>query len=118
MGRGKGHLAFLDEFREAGKLEGLRRLLNKGRSKGACVVLGCQDVEGVRAEYGREEANEILAQCTHTVVLNVGSPETAQWATGIFGEVDMEVETTGQSYGSQFAANDSQKFERKTLVST
>lgn len=108
----------LDEFREAGKLQGLRTLMNKGRSKGACVVLGCQEVEGVRAVYGREEGNEILGQCAHKIVLNVGSPETAQWAVGIFGEVDMEVETTGQSVGNHYSANESTKFERKSLFST
>ena len=109
---------FLDEFREAGKLNGLRSLLNKGRSKGACLVLGCQDIEGVRAVYGPHEGGELLSQCLHTVILNVGNPETAQWAANLFGAEDVLVESVGTSIGGHFNENQSEKLERKTLVTT
>ena len=116
-GRGRTWL-ILDEFREAGKLLGLRSLLNKGRSKGACVVLGCQDVEGVRAVYGPQEAGELLAQCLHTVVLNIGNPETAQWASNLFGSEDTPVESLSVSRAGPYHESDSEKLERKTLVTT
>lgn len=76
---------FLDEVREAGKLDGLSRLMTKGRSKGACVVLGFQDIDGLRDVYGEEVANEIVAQCNNIAVLRLNSPETAQWASELFG---------------------------------
>ncbi len=76
---------FLDEIREAGKLEGLSRLLNMGRSKGACVVLGFQDIEGMQAVYGEKEANEIVGQCNHMALLRLNSPKTAQWAADRVG---------------------------------
>lgn len=76
---------FLDEVREAGKLEGLGRLLTKGRSKNACIVMGFQDIDGMREVYGKEVANEICAQFNNTAVLRVNSPETAQWASDLFG---------------------------------
>lgn len=76
---------FLDEVREAGELDGLSRLLTKGRSKGACVVLGFQDIDGLRAVYGEEVANELCAQCNNVAVLRLNSPATAQWASELFG---------------------------------
>ena len=76
---------FLDEVREAGKLDGLGRLLTKGRSKNACVVMGFQDIDGMREVYGKEVANEICAQFNNAALLRVNSPETAQWASDLFG---------------------------------
>lgn len=77
---------FLDEVREAGMLDGLSRLLTKGRSKGACVVLAFQDIEGMRDVYGNEVANEICGQCNNTIILRLNSPTTAQWASELFGK--------------------------------
>ena len=56
----------LDELREAGKLDGLTSLLSKGRSFGARVVVGFQDIEGLRAVYGEKEANEMPPDCAAT----------------------------------------------------
>jgi type IV secretory pathway TraG/TraD family ATPase VirD4 len=77
---------FLDEVREAGRLDGLGSLLNKGRSKGACIVLGFQDIDGMRDVYGEEVANEIAGQCNSLAILQVNSPSTAEWASNCFGK--------------------------------
>jgi hypothetical protein len=79
---------FLDEVREAGSLDGLSRLLTKGRSKGACVVLGFQDIEGLRDAYGERVAHEITGQCTNKAILRLESPQTAQWATEVIGAAE------------------------------
>lgn len=79
---------FLDEVREAGKLSGLRPLLNKGRSKGACVVLGFQAVEGLWDAYGKDQANEIVGECNHAALLRVESAETARWMADRVGEFE------------------------------
>jgi hypothetical protein len=79
---------FLDEVREAGPLTGLRSLLNKGRSKGACVVLGFQAIEGLWDAYGRDAAEEIAGECNHKALLRVESPETAAWASKVVGEYE------------------------------
>jgi hypothetical protein len=86
---------FLDEVREAGELDGLGRLLTKGRSKGACVVLGFQDIDGLRDVYGTEVANEIAGLCSNKAILRTDSPSTAEWASKLFGE--REVLETRQS---------------------
>ncbi|MEI7578359.1 MAG: type IV secretion system DNA-binding domain-containing protein [Armatimonadota bacterium] len=76
---------FLDEIREAGRLDGLSRLLTKGRSKNACVVMGFQDIDGLKDVYGEEVANELCSQFNNVAVLRVNSPATAQWASDLFG---------------------------------
>lgn len=92
---------FLDEVREAGVLDGLSRLLTKGRTKGACVVLGFQDIEGLRDVYGENVANELTAQCSHVIVLRLSSPKTAEWASGLFGEVLVRTRERSRQMGQE-----------------
>ncbi len=79
---------FLDECREA-KLDGLSRLLTQGRSKGACVVLGFQDKDGLDDAYGKEVAEEILGQCHNKALLLITSSSTAKWASEVIGEQEL-----------------------------
>lgn len=76
---------FLDEVREMGRLDGLCRLLTKGRSKGVAAVLGFQDVAGLHSVYGRDAAEELLGQCNTKMILRLNSPGTAKWASQLFG---------------------------------
>lgn len=75
----------LDEVRQAGRLDGLSALMTKGRSKGAAVLLGFQDIGGLREVYGREVADELLGQCNTKAILRLNSPETARWASQVIG---------------------------------
>ena len=99
---------FLDELAEAGKLDGLTSLLAKGRSKGACVVVGFQDIEGLRAVYGAEQTNALTGQCNNKAILRLESPPTGEWASKLFGSYEaIEVRkshTTGKSRPSSWAA--------------
>lgn len=74
----------LDEVRHLGKIEGLPGLLTNGRSKGAAVILGFQDIEGMRAVWGNEIAGEIIAMCNSQAYLRLSSGATAQWASDQF----------------------------------
>ena len=76
----------LDEFVRAGKLPGTVELATKGRSKGVCLVLGFQDLDGLRAIYGREVAHEILGQCSNIALLRLNSVATAEWAAEVIGK--------------------------------
>lgn len=103
---------FLDEVREAGKLDGLSRLMTKGRSKGACVVLGFQDIDGLRDVYGEDVANEIVAQCNNIAVMRLNSPETAQWASELFGRRKLRSKSEDVSFGGdsvQFTGGSSEQ---------
>lgn len=88
---------FLDEIREAGRLEGLGRLLTKGRSKGAAVVLGFQDISGLHDVYGKEVAEELVGQCSTKAILRLNSPETAAWASRLFGSREVLESRLGHS---------------------
>ncbi len=83
---------FLDEAREAAKLDGLKSLLNKGRSKGITAVLGFQAIEGMRDVYGENVADEILGQCSYRACLRAESSKTAEWASALFGRAEVLVE--------------------------
>ncbi len=80
---------FIDEVREAGNLEGLSRLMTKGRSKGACIALGFQAIEGMREVYGDNVASEITGLCNNKAILLLESPPSAQWASELFGKAEL-----------------------------
>jgi type IV secretory pathway TraG/TraD family ATPase VirD4 len=90
----------LDELKEAGMLPGLASLLSKGRSKGACVVIGFQDIEGLSASMKDNRlANEIVGLCANKAILRLDSAETARWASRHFGEQEVEIKkiSTGET---------------------
>lgn len=93
---------FFDEFREAGKLDGLPKLIMRGRSKGCCVVLGFQDIQGVRDVYGDNVGDELVGQCGNKALLRIESPTTAEWASKSVGEkeqLEVNVSNTSSSGG-------------------
>lgn len=113
----------LDEIRQAGRLDSLNLLLTKGRSKGACCVLGFQDIEGMRTVYGREEANELVGQCANKMILKLNSPETASWASSLFGESEIveDKRSDNQSKHSIFngsTSNSSERTKRGAVLSS
>lgn len=84
-----------DEFVRAGKFDGMVELATEGRSKGVAIVLGFQDIDGARAVYGKEVAEEIVGQCTNIAILRLQSPETAEWASKLFGSYEKLEEEYG-----------------------
>ena len=92
---------FLDELKEAGELPGLTSLLSKGRSKGACVVIGFQDIEGLSAAMkDTRVAHEIVGLCANKAILRLDSAETARWASSQFGEQEIEQRRVSTSSGT------------------
>jgi hypothetical protein len=91
-----------DELSEAGKLDGLVSLMKKGRSKGACCVLAFQSIQGLRhsALYGREQTDEILGQIANRWFGRLECVETAEWASELFGDQEIEEESVSESTGS------------------
>jgi type IV secretory pathway TraG/TraD family ATPase VirD4 len=74
----------IDELRNAGNLEDIDKLLVEGRSKGACVVLGFQDLAGLREVFGEKRADEIIGACANKVFLQNGDGTTIDYATKHF----------------------------------
>ena len=112
---------FLDEVREAGKLDGLSSLLTRGRSKGASAVLGFQDVEGLREAYGVHLANEVMAMCSNKSVLRIESPETAAWASKLMGEferIELRESTSSGSFRNRYRTKSEQRVKTDAVLSS
>jgi len=77
---------FLDEFRTTGELRGLSELMTRGRSKGVCMVLGFQDINGLNEAFGENVAAEITGQCWNKAFLRVDDNASAEWASLSLGE--------------------------------
>lgn len=111
---------FLDEVRKLGKLDGLDDVMTNGRSKGACVVLGFQDISGLRSVYGEQIADEITAMPATFGILRVAGTKTPQWASELFGEQEV-IEPVNQrssgvsSSGYQTGSSQSDQIREKKL---
>ena len=79
---------FLDEVRQAGRLAALTDLMVEGRSKGACVVLGFQDIEGMKHVHTTHLANELVGQAHNVCVTKLINPETAELVSKMIGEYE------------------------------
>ncbi len=94
---------FLDELSEAGRLDGLVSLLKKGRSKGACVAVAMQSVSGLRDAklYGPHFTDEILGQIGNKFFGRLECPETAEYASRLFGDQEIDQITTSHTSSNQ-----------------
>ncbi|MCX6917625.1 MAG: type IV secretion system DNA-binding domain-containing protein [Verrucomicrobia bacterium] len=93
------HWFVLDEFRAMERVDCIHDLLNRGRSKGAAVLLGIQSVEGLLEIYGENGANDILSQCANKMFLRAGGPKTAEWIERVFNRVRQTESTISISDG-------------------
>ncbi|MEQ1749083.1 MAG: type IV secretion system DNA-binding domain-containing protein [Prosthecobacter sp.] len=103
--QGKQTWLFLDEVREAGKLNTLHSLLLRARSKNCAVVLGFQDIVGMESVYGEKEARELLG-CPATIAilhLNPTAQAARKWASEVIDEDEQTEETRGHSRQSAFS---------------
>lgn len=91
----------VDEAREAGRINGLRALLNQGAGNGVRVVLGFQDFDGFVEVYGQHGAAEVTGLCSNKAILRLESPSTAEWASRVIGEAEVREYTVGFSQSSQ-----------------
>ncbi|QDV73678.1 type IV secretory system conjugative DNA transfer family protein [Botrimarina mediterranea] len=82
---------WVDELRLAGCILSsgkLTMLADKGRSRGVCLVLAFQDIEGFQEAAGAKIAGEIIAQCGSKALLRCQSKESAEWASGLVGQYE------------------------------
>lgn len=94
----------LDETRAAGKFDGLQSLLEKGRSKGAHVVLGVLDVEGFESAYETGVGRSLLSQCGNVAFFRLESPGTAEYASERLGSFDYMKVSTNEGESSSWSS--------------
>ena len=94
----------LDETRELGKVPGLSDFINKGRSRGLCVVLGIQDYAGMKHAFGEDVAHELTATCAHKLFLRLGA-ESAEWASRSIGKCEVRETNFSRTDGMNTGVN-------------
>jgi Type IV secretion-system coupling protein DNA-binding domain len=81
----------IDELRMAGRLDGIKDLLVEGRSKGACVVIGFQDMPGLISAYDEHLAYELAGLPANKAFLRITETRTKDYASSCFGPQDIEL---------------------------
>lgn len=79
-----------DEVDSLGKVTSLRGGLTKLRKYGGRCVLGLQTISQLRATYGRDEAQTLLANCSTKLILRAGDAETARSMEDELGQQEVE----------------------------
>jgi len=85
---------FVDEFGSLFKLSSVVRLLAEGRSKGACTILGTQDMSQIKQQYDKE-TETIVNNCNNKVIARVTSYDEADYLSKNIGQA--EIEQSGES---------------------
>ena len=93
----------VDELRIAGRFDAIPSFMVEGRSKGACVVVGFQDLPGLFEVYGQNLAHEIIGACRNKAFLKLTEIESAKFASAHFGNIEVEVTKHTRSSGSSFS---------------
>lgn len=86
----RGLWYIMDEVDSLGKVTSLRSGLTKLRKYGGRCVLGVQTVSQLRATYGRDEAQTLIANTSVKCILRAGDAETAKSMEHELGEQEIE----------------------------
>lgn len=88
-----------DELASLGHQPQIEKLLTRGRKRGLAVVIGLQNVSQLQAIYGREGAITLTSSPSTKVILRVDETETAEWASKLIGNHEVERLTMTQLAG-------------------
>lgn len=77
---------FIDEFNDFEATEKLIDLLTRGAGLGVHAVLGFQDMGGLEARQGREQAHMIMGMCANLAVFKLNNRDSARWAAEQIGK--------------------------------
>ncbi len=90
----------------------------EGRSKGACVVLGFQDIEGMKHVHTTHLANELVGQAHNICVTKVVNPETAELMSKMYGEYEVmeEEESVTESRSGRSRTVSTRRKSRKAAM--
>ncbi|MCB1153064.1 type IV secretion system DNA-binding domain-containing protein [bacterium] len=91
---------FLDEVAQLGKIEGLERFVEIGRSKGVCTVFGAQDISQIRQHYGPEVEKTWTASVGTWIIARSLGPDSQQWLSKMVGDGRWERSTKSITRGS------------------
>lgn len=87
-GGGLGTLFMLSEFAQLGELRMVTAALAQGAGYGVQLFPVLQDINQLRAIYGKDQANTFLGMSGVTFAFTPNDPETAEWMSKRSGEVN------------------------------
>lgn len=99
---------FMDELANAGKIDKFARAMSQARSYGVCFILGVQEVSALKISY-EGELGTVLNQPANKALLRFEDPESAKFASDIFGEIELEEVTQSMNGWSNQATTNTQK---------
>ena len=71
----------------------------------------------IREVYGVHVANEMLGMCSNKAILRLESPETAAWASKVFGEFEsIELRSTREGAWGQRRARSEERVKAYALL--
>jgi hypothetical protein len=79
----------IDEFPQLGRIQGIDGIIDTGRSKGVCVVLGFQTKAKIDDIYGESFADALLGNFGTQIICRSGSAETRHWAAEQIGQQEV-----------------------------
>ena len=88
----------LDELRLAGHLPQLPDASARGRKYGLALLMAIQDLSQLRALYGRDVAQSVIACAGIKVILRAADPDGAKYYSEMIGESEIERPTQSNTY--------------------
>ena len=79
---------YLDEMKRAGHFPGFGTMLTQGRSKGIRAVLSAQGLSTFKAALPEREIAEVINSCAEKCIMQLDSPEDAEWAERLFATAE------------------------------
>lgn len=110
----------LDELPTLGKLAGLRPLLDKGRSKGCCCLLGFQDFSQLAESYGQNLPRAIGSMVGTHLIFQVSAGETRDRVAQQIGKLRVAslMTNTSVNAGGTATSTSYQEKERDAILSS
>lgn len=93
------HWFIFDEFPALGAIDSIQDLVNRGRSKGASVLVGFQSVDQLYQIYTPSGANNLLEQFAFKTFCRIGGPNTGDWAERYFGKYRRNERVLTENFG-------------------
>jgi len=95
----------LDEFGSLQKMRSIVDLLALGRSFGARVFIGIQEIQRLYAVYGKELTSTIVNNTSSKIVLRANEAETAEYCAKLIGEVKKKETNLTNTTGADLNSN-------------
>lgn len=108
---------FLDEFPQLNRMAHFSTLLDTGRSKGVCVVLGLQDIAQLRDRYGRDQADAWISMVGTHIITRMTLGRTAEEVCRLISTQKVEAQSLNRTYSrGDVSVNEGTRLETKEVI--